>query len=163
MATNPRVDPATDLIVPEPPRLPTAPMAWDSVFQDQYSNVLRLYFNRLQNLLQELTVPGDTPIYPGGTASDAFGRLRTSAPYTMFNSDNRFQKDPQFDESLTAGATSTYSSTNSSVTLALDGTASESAVRQTYRVFHYQPGKSLLVFATFSMGAAVDAVETKVG
>jgi len=163
MATNPRVDPATDLIVPEPPRLPSAPQTWDMLFQEQYSNVLRLYFNRLQNLLQELTVPGDTPIYPGGTAADAFGRLRTSEPFTIFDSQNRFQADPQFDESLTAGATSTYSAADSSVTLALDGTASESAVRQTYRVFPYQPGKSLLVLATFSMSAAVDGVETKIG
>ena len=164
MATNPRVDPVTDIIVPEPPRLVSAPDTWDPQFQDQYSNVLRLYFNRLTNLLRELNVAGgETGIYPLGTASDAFGRLRTSAPYTLFNSDNRFQKDHQFDESLSAGATSTYSLTDASVTLALDGTASESAVRQTYRVFPYQPGKSLLVFATFSMGAAVGGVETKVG
>ena len=164
MATNPRVDPVTDIIVPEPPRLVSAPDTWDPQFQDQYSNVLRLYFNRLTNLLRELNVAGgETGIYPLGTASDAFGRLRTSAPYTLFNSDNRFQKDHQFAESLSAGATSTYSSTNSSVTLALDGTASESAVRQTYRVFPYQPGKSLLVFATFSMGAPVGSVDTKVG
>lgn len=164
MATNPRLDPATDLIVPEPPRLPTAPSAWDSQFQDQYTNVLRLYFNRLNNLLRELNVAdSESGIYPLGTAGDAFGRLRTSTPFTLFDSKNRFQKDPQFDESLTAGATSTYSATNASVTLALDGTASESAVRQTYRVFPYQPGKSLLVFATFSMSTAVGSVDTKVG
>ena len=164
MATNPRVDPVTDIIVPEPPRLVSAPDTWDPQFQDQYSNVLRLYFNRLTNLLRELNVAtGETGIYPLGTAGDAFGRLRTSAPYTLFDSNNRFQKDPQFDETLTAGATSTYSSTNASVTLALDGTASQSAIRQTYRVFPYQPGKSLLVFSTFSMGAALGGVETKVG
>lgn len=164
MATNPRVDPVTDIIVPEPPRLVSAPDTWDPQFQDQYSNVLRLYFNRLTNLLRELNVAGgETGIYPLGTAGDAFGRLRTSAPYTLFDSKNRFQKDPQFDETLTAGATSTYSSPNASVTLALDGTASQSAIRQTYRVFPYQPGKSLLVFATFSMGAALAGVETKVG
>lgn len=164
MATNPRVDPVTDIIVPEPPRLVSAPDTWDPQFQDQYSNVLRLYFNRLTNLLRELNVAnGETGIYPLGTAGDAFGRLRTSAPYTLFNSDNRFQKDHQFDESLSAGATSTYSLTDASVTLALDGTASESAVRQTYRVFPYQPGKSLLMFATFSMCAAIGGVETKVG
>lgn len=164
MATNPRLDPVTDIIVPEPPRLVSAPDAWNQQFQEQYSNALRLYFNRLTNLLRELNVAnGESGIYPLGTAGDAFGRLRTSAPYTLFDSKNRFQKDPQFAESLTAGATSTYSSTNASVTLALDGTASESAVRQTYRVFPYQPGKSLLVFATFSMGGAVAGVETKVG
>ena len=165
MATNPRLNLATDIIVPEPPRLPSAPASWDSQFQDQYTNVLRLYFNRLQNLLQEINVAGgETGIYPLGTAGDAFGRLRMSAPFTLFDSKNRYQADPQFAESLTAGASSNYSSVNASVTLALDGTtAPQSAVRQTYRVFPYQPGKSLLVFATFSMGPAVGAVDTKIG
>ena len=93
MATNPRVDPATDLIVPEPPRLPAAPAVWEAQYQDQYSNVLRLYFNRLNNLLQEINVStGSGGIYPLGTAGDAFGRLRTSNPFTLFDSKNRFRQ-----------------------------------------------------------------------
>jgi hypothetical protein len=42
------------------PSLPLAPDQWDRRFQDQYSNVLRLYFNRLDNLmarLNSLSVP----------------------------------------------------------------------------------------------------------
>ena len=165
MATNPRVDPATDLIVPEPPRLPAAPAVWEAQYQDQYTNVLRLYFNRLNNLLQEINVStGSGGIYPLGTAGDAFGRLRTSNPFTLFDSKNRFHSDPQFDTVTTgAGASATYVSNDASVTLQVDATASEDVTRQTLRVFSYQPGKSLLVFATFAMGAANSGVDSKIG
>ena len=40
------------LISPEPPRLPAAPVEYDQRFIEQYSNVLRLYFNRLTNFNQ---------------------------------------------------------------------------------------------------------------
>ena len=164
MATNPRVDPATDLVVPEPPRLPAAPAVWEAQFQDQYSNVLRLYFNRLNNLLREINVSTESGIYPLGTAGDAFGRLRTSNPFTLFDSKNRFQSDPQFDTSTTGtGASATYVANDASVTLQVDATASEDVTRQTLRVFPYQPGKSLLVFATFAMGAANNGVDSKIG
>ena len=33
------------------PRLPTAPMQYDARYIEQYSNILRLYFNQLDNLL----------------------------------------------------------------------------------------------------------------
>jgi len=36
------------------PRLISAPVAWDPQFQEQYSNVLRLYFNQLNNILGQL-------------------------------------------------------------------------------------------------------------
>lgn len=40
---------------PAAPNLPLAPDQWDARYQDQFSNVLRLYFNQLSKLLQELT------------------------------------------------------------------------------------------------------------
>jgi hypothetical protein len=46
------------------PSLPLAPDQWDRRFQDQYSNVLRLYFNRLDNfttrLLASDVIPAQT-------------------------------------------------------------------------------------------------------
>lgn len=39
---------------PASPNLPLAPQQWDRQYQDQYSNVLRLYFNQLSQLLQLL-------------------------------------------------------------------------------------------------------------
>jgi len=37
-----------------PPSLPTAPMEYDRSTQEQYSNVLRLYFTRLQSIIGQL-------------------------------------------------------------------------------------------------------------
>lgn len=43
------------LTSPEPPALPLAPQAYNSLHQNQYSNVLRLFFNRLANFNQQFT------------------------------------------------------------------------------------------------------------
>lgn len=40
-----------------PPALPIAPRDWSSRFQDQYSNVLRLFFNRLDSTFKNLFSP----------------------------------------------------------------------------------------------------------
>lgn len=44
----------TYLRFPAAPNLPLAPDQWDRRYQDQFANVLRLYFNQLSGLLQEL-------------------------------------------------------------------------------------------------------------
>lgn len=43
------------LISPAPPRLPTAPPQYEARYHDLYSDVLRLYFNQLQNFNQLFT------------------------------------------------------------------------------------------------------------
>ena len=43
------------LIAPQQPRLPATPPQYSEGFQEQYSNVLRLYFNQLQNFNQLFT------------------------------------------------------------------------------------------------------------
>jgi len=45
----------TYLRFPPNPSLPISPKDWDAGYHDQYSNVLRLYFNQLSNGLQQLT------------------------------------------------------------------------------------------------------------
>jgi hypothetical protein len=42
------------------PNLPVAPDQWDRRFQDQFGNVLRLYFNRLDDFIARLKVSGAT-------------------------------------------------------------------------------------------------------
>jgi len=49
MATDP-----TKVIVPEPPNLPLGTEQYERRYQDQFTNVLRLYFNRLANALNAL-------------------------------------------------------------------------------------------------------------
>jgi hypothetical protein len=41
-----------------PPNLPLAPGQYDSRYQEQYSNILRLYFNRLNDIVSQLTTNG---------------------------------------------------------------------------------------------------------
>jgi hypothetical protein len=153
------------------PALPLATPDYDQKQQDQFQYALRLYFNRLDNYLAELsacinmsgTITDPTYVAFGGATVDAFGRLRTSSPFTLFDSQNRYQADPQFSQSTANGASITYDGNASTVLLSADTTAGSKAVRQTYRVFPYQPGKSLEVFATFVMAAAQTNLRQRVG
>ena len=43
------------LISPQQPRLPAAPVEYSAKYQEDYSNILRLYFNQLQNFNQLFT------------------------------------------------------------------------------------------------------------
>jgi hypothetical protein len=99
----------------------------------------------------------------GGTNLDAFGRLRVSQPYTLFDSQNRYAADPQFDTSTATGGAATHLSNESSVSMAVTTTSGSEVVRQTYRVFPYQPGKSLLLLATFKMDTAKTNLRQRVG
>jgi hypothetical protein len=99
----------------------------------------------------------------GGTNLDAFGRLRVSQPYTLFDSQNRYAADPQFDTSTATGGTATHLSNESSVSMAVTTTSGSEVVRQTFRVFPYQPGKSLLMLATFKMDTAKTNLRQRVG
>jgi hypothetical protein len=145
-----------DAIVPPPPNLPLAPGDYDSRYQEQFNNVLRLYFNRLDAILRGLvttTVP--IPISIGGTNTDAFGRLRVSQPYTLFDSQNRYAADNQFDVSTTGTGTTTFLPNEAAVKMEVTGAGVGSVLRQSYRSFPYQPGKGLLVLATFVMDSSM--------
>ena len=146
------------------PVLPVAPVEYSRQYQDQLNNILRLYFNTLDNFVLQLMANTSTlPISIGGTNTDAFGRLRVSNPFTLFDSQNRYQKDPQFSESLATGGTATYVANESTVDLAVTTASGSKAIRQSYRVFPYQPGKGLLVMCTFVMNAKKTGLRQRVG
>lgn len=135
------------------PALPQPTQQYDVNYFQQFNNVLRLYFNQLDQLLAKIvTTSGDTvPVSINGTNTDAFGRLRVSQPYTLFDSQNRYASDPQFDTATTGTGTTTYNTNESTLDLKVTAAGVGSVVRQTYRSFPYQPGKGLLVLATFCM------------
>jgi hypothetical protein len=90
------------------PALPIAPAVYSRQYGDQLNNVLRLYFAQLDNFIAQLMANTSTlPISIGGTNTDAFGRLRVSEPYTLFDSQSRYAADNQFDTS-TSGTGSTH-------------------------------------------------------
>ena len=99
----------------------------------------------------------------GGTNTDAFGRLRVSQPYTLFDSQNRYAIDNQFDTSTVTGGSTTYLPNESSVRMDVTTASGAEVVRQTFRSFPYQPGKGLLVLATFVMNEAKTNLRQRVG
>lgn len=147
-----------------PPNLPLAPLQYDSRYHESLNNILRLYFNRIDHFFSKLMADGTSiPVTFPGMETDAFGRLRVGNPFTLFDSQNRYGKDDQFNETTATGGTSTYLPNESSVALAVTTTSGSEVVRQTYRVFPYQPGKSLLVLATFVMAAGQTNLRQRVG
>jgi len=98
-----------------------------------------------------------------GSTTDAFGRLRVSEPYTLFDSQNRFQIDPQFDTATSGSATATHLSNESSVAMAVTTASGDEVIRQTKRVFPYQPGKSLLALMTFVMAPTQTNLRQRIG
>lgn len=99
----------------------------------------------------------------GGPTVDAFGRLRVSQPYTLFDSSNRYISDPQFSTSTSGSGSQTHLPNESSVSMAVSTTSGDEVVRQTFRVFPYQPGKSLLLLSTFKMDTAKTNLRQRVG
>jgi len=96
------------------------------------------------------------PIYiqfPIGSL-DAFGRLQVANPYTLFDSQNRYASDNQFDTSTTGTGTTSFLTNEAAVKMEVTGAGVGSVVRQSFRSMPYQPGKGLLVLATFVMDSS---------
>jgi len=97
---------------------------------------------------------------------DAFGRYRVSSLDSIFNSKQLADALPLlWDDQQTAGAgtASTYNANQSSVTLAVSAVTAGTRVRQTYRSFNYQPGKSQLIFMTGVLGAGAAGIRRRLG
>lgn len=107
--------------------------------------------------------PDGNTITIGGTSADAFGRARTSAPHTLFDSQNRYAKNDLFSESTATGGAVSYLANESTVEMTTTTSSGSEVVRESKRVFPYQPGKSLLVMNTFVMSAAQANLRCRVG
>lgn len=150
--------------MPAVPNLPLGPIQYDKQYIDQLNNVLRLYFNQLNNVVGQLVAnqgPYEVSLY--GMAVDAFGRARMSQPYSLFDSQNRYAEDNQFDTSTATGGSTTFQANESTVDLNVTTSSGSEVVRQTYRNFPYQPGKSLLILNTFVMNAEKTNLRQRVG
>lgn len=146
------------------PRLPTAPPEYEKRYHDQFADVLRLYFNRLDNILGQLVATMDAlPVEITGTNLDAFGRLRVSNPFTLFDSSHRFTDNNLWATSTTGTAAATFSADEGLVNLTVGTASGDEIIRETIKVFSYQPGKSLLVMSTFVMGDPKAGLRQRVG
>lgn len=145
------------------PALPKPTQEYDRSYMDNLVNILRLYFNQLDDLLGNIVDASPVNVNFYGSALDAFGRARFSQPYTLFDSQNRYEKNDLFDETTATGGTVTYTANESTVNLNVTASSGSEVVRQTYRSFSYQPGKSLLVMNTFVMPTATANQRIRIG
>lgn len=103
----------------------------------------------------------------GNGLSDAFGRLRTSEPFTIFDSIFRYGDDPyKWNHTIvnnSGNAAVTYLSDQSSIALSVGTANGDSVIRETKRVFAYQAGKSFLILSTFAMAAPKAGLRQRVG
>jgi hypothetical protein len=94
-------------------------------------------------------------------STDAFGRLRTSDPYTLFDSSFRFADNGLWTTS-TSGTTDVSYATGSML-LTIDGTLGSKILRETTKVFAYQPGKSLLILSTMAFAPPKTNLRQRIG
>ena len=97
---------------------------------------------------------------------DAFARSRESSPETLFDSKQIFDNLPLFwdDQEVSGGGTgSTHSSDTASTAISVSDSTAGERVRQTYRRFNYQPGKSHLIMATFAGMDSSTGITKEVG
>jgi len=99
----------------------------------------------------------------GGTNTDAFGRLRVSEPFTLFDSSHRYADNNLWATSTTGTAAATFSANEGLVNLTVGSASGDEIIRETTKVFSYQPGKSLLVMSTFVFGTANANLRQRVG
>lgn len=96
-------------------------------------------------------------------AIDAFNRLKVSNPFTLFDSQHRYQPNDKWDTFGITGGTFSYAVSESAINLIVGTTAGSKVTRETKRVFPYQPGKSLLSLNTFAFNSPKTGLRQRIG
>lgn len=94
---------------------------------------------------------------------DAFNRLRISQPLTLFDSSYRYADNGLWTSDTTGTATIAFNQDQGLIELEIGSSSGDEIIRETTKVFSYQPGKSLLVLNTFVMEPAKSGLRQRVG
>ena len=94
---------------------------------------------------------------------DAFNRLRVANPFTLFDSQHRYQENDKWSTITATGGTHYHMIDESAINMQIGLTAGSKVYRETKRVFPYQPGKSLLSLNTFVMNQPQENLRQRVG
>ena len=122
--------------------------------------------DRLNGIAAASSGDADNPInivFAPSTAQDAFGRLRTSTPFTLFDSSHRYSDNGFWSTATATGGTAVFNTNQGLIDLSVTAASTSSVLRETIKVFAYQPGKSLLVLNTFVMNAPKAGLTQRVG
>lgn len=94
---------------------------------------------------------------------DAFGRLRVSNPFTLFDSHHRY-RDNDKSANFTAGtANVVYNANAALMEMNVGNTIGDLVYRESKRVFVYQPGKSLLILRSFAFDTGKTGLRQRIG
>ena len=94
---------------------------------------------------------------------DSFGRLRVSEPLTLFDSSHRFRDNGMWTTSTSGGGAATFNANQGLIDLTVTNANGDQIIRETYKVFSYQPGKSLLSLNTFVFSPTKTGLRQRVG
>ena len=95
---------------------------------------------------------------------DAFGKWRVSQPLTLFDSKQITDSGSfYFDIKTVDSATVTWNSGSAQSTLKVTQTSGSRAIKQTRRIFVYQPGKSQQVICTGKFDGRVNGIKKSIG
>jgi hypothetical protein len=108
--------------------------------------------------ISNFSLLGNTPML-----TDAFGRIRVAQPLTLFDSSHRYRDNGLWNTATTSGGTAVFMPNEGLVNLNVTSTSGSQVLRETTKVFSYQPGKSLLVMNTFVMAPAQTNLRQRVG
>ena len=97
------------------------------------------------------------------TANDAFGRLRVSNPFTLFESFRLYNETGKFNNYTVSGGAINVNTNEGLIEHTVGTTSGAKAFRESTRVFAYQPGKSLLTMQTFVFNPAKANLRQRVG
>ena len=113
----------------------------------------------------EITTTSGSIVYtqPATTAGDAFGRFKVSNPFTIFDSQHRYQLNDKWVTATGVNGTSAYQVNESAVNLNVTTTSGDYIYRETNRVFPYQPGKSLLTMCSFVFASGKTNLRQRTG
>jgi hypothetical protein len=103
------------------------------------------------------------PANPSGMSVDAFGRSRVSQPLTLFDSSHRYKDNGLWATSNSAGTTYNFNANAGLMELNLPTTSGAEIIRETTKVFSYQPGKSLQILNTVVMEPPKANLRQRVG
>ena len=102
--------------------------------------------------------------FPVSVNPDAFGRTRVSNPLTLFDSSHRYRDNNLWDSLIVGtGSTVGFVTAQGLINIGIGTTSGSSVIRETTKVFSYQPGKSLLVLNTFVMNSPKENLRQRVG
>jgi hypothetical protein len=143
--------------------IPNRQIGWS-----QESNLLWGIWNDLEKVSRAVNCcttgsTSPTNVVLPATTYDSFGRQRVSEPLTLFDSSHRYADNNLWSTVTNVGGSAVFNVDQGLVDLNVTTSLDSEVIRETIKVFPYQPGKSLLVLNTFVMSPAKTGLRQRVG